>query len=217
MTTMSTVDIFNRYALDYDEWYRRHELVAMAEVRAVSMVRPEGFGMEVGVGSGFFAKNLGIPLGLEPALAMAELARDRGVMVVSGMGELMPIRDSSLDYVVMIVTICFLDDPRNTLREVRRVLRPGGRLVTCIVPRDSAHGRFYRELGGRGHRFYSAAHFYRVGEVVEMLRSLGFVVDDRAVATLSRGVGDYYEEPRIVSLEEAENYGFVCVTAHILK
>ena len=213
MTTTSTVSIFNRYALDYDYWYRKHEMVAEAEVKTVSMTKPQGFGMEVGVGSGFFASKVNIQMGLEPALGMAELARDRGVMVVAGIGESMPIRDYSLDYVVIIVTICFLDDPKKTLREVHRVLKPGGRLITCIVPRESSHGKFYMELGRRGHRFYSTAHFYTVKELVGMLREVGFVIDEEVIATLSRGVGDYYEEPKTVSLGEAEDYGFVCVTA----
>jgi SAM-dependent methyltransferase len=213
VSVTSTVNIFNKHALDYDDWYKKHELVAEAEVRAVSALRVNGFGMEVGVGSGFFASKVGIPLGLEPALGMARLARDRGVMVVAGVGELMPVRDSSLNYVVVIVTICFLDDPRKTIHEIHRTLRPGGYLITCIVPRNSQHGKLYMELGKRGHKFYSAAHFYTVKELRELLEKIGFSIDDKAVAVLSRGVGDYYEEPQYVSLSEAENYGFTCIRA----
>ncbi len=46
-------------------------------------------------------------------------------------------------------------------------------MITCIVPRNSEHGKYYMELGRRGgHRFYSVAHFYTVGEVKEVLESL---------------------------------------------
>lgn len=213
MIPTSSIPVFNRYARDYDDWYSRHADTAESEIRAVSMLLPRGFGIEVGVGSGFFAGRGGIPIGLEPAKAMAELARDRGVEVVGGVGESMPFRDSSFDYAVIIVTICFLDDPRKTLAEVLRILKPGGRLITCIVPRNSEHGKYYIELGRRGHRFYSMAHFYTVGEVKNVLESLGFSVSDKAVAVLSRGVGDYYEEPRVVTLREAEGFGFACIEA----
>lgn len=145
---------------------------------------------------------------------MAELARNRGgIDVVIGVGEAMPLRNSSFDYAVIIVTICFLDDPRKTLAEVYRILKPTGKLITCIVPRDSEHGRFYIELGRKGHRFYSVAHFYTVNEVREILESLGFTVSSKAVAVLSRGVGDYLEEPQIVELHAAEKFGFVCIEA----
>ncbi|WP_054843799.1 methyltransferase domain-containing protein [Vulcanisaeta souniana] len=146
---------------------------------------------------------------------MAELARDRGVDVFVGVGESMPLRDSSFDYAVIVVTICFLDNPRKTLAEVYRILKPSGRLITCIVPRNSEHGRYYMELGRRGgHRFYTVAHFYTIHELKEVLGgSLGFSVNDRAIAVLSRGVGDYFEEPRSVGLTEAENYGFACIEA----
>ena len=213
MITTSSIPIFNRYARDYDNWYVKHVDTAESEVKAVSTLIPRGLGIEVGVGSGFFAGRLGIPIGLEPALAMAELARDRGIDVVVGVGESMPLKDSSFDYAVIIVTICFLDDPRKTLAEVLRILKPGGKLITCIVPRGSEHGRYYMELGRKGHRFYSVAHFYTVGEVRDVLESLGFSVGDRAVVVLSRGVGDYYEEPRVVKLEEAERFGFACIEA----
>ncbi|MGC8544212.1 MAG: class I SAM-dependent methyltransferase [Vulcanisaeta sp.] len=217
MRITSSIPIFNRYARDYDNWYSRHVDVAEAEIRAVSKLMHGGLGLEIGVGSGFFASRLGIQMGLEPAMGMAELARGRGVDVVVGVGELMPFRDSSFDYAVIIVTICFLDDPSKTLAEVHRVLRPGGRLITCIVPRDSEHGKYYMELGKRGHRFYSAAHFYRVDEVRDILESVGFSVSGKAVAVLSRGVGDYFEEPKTVDLTEAENFGFACIEAFAIR
>ena len=213
MIATSSIPIFNKYARDYDNWYVEHADTAEAEVKAVSMLVPKGLGIEIGVGSGFFAGRVGIPMGLEPALAMAELARDRGVDVVVGIGESMPFRDSSFDYTVVVVTICFLDDPRKTLTEVHRILKQGGRLITCIVPRDSDHGRYYVELGRKGHRFYQVAHFYTVGEVRSILEPLGFTVSDMAVAVLSRGVGDYFEEPKFVKLSEAEQFGFTCIEA----
>ncbi len=58
------------------------------------------------------------------------------------------------------------------------------------------------------------AHFYTVGEVKEVLESLGFTVSDKAVAVLSRGgVGDYHEEPQVVDLSKAEGFGFACIEA----
>ncbi|MEM4652417.1 MAG: methyltransferase type 11, partial [Pyrobaculum sp.] len=83
------------------------------------------------------------------------------------------------------------------------------RVAACIVPRDSPWGRRYREAAARGHPFYAKARFYTVREVVEMAG----VAPSRVVATLSHGpdAAEAVEEPREVSVEEAEEMGFVCL------
>ncbi|MFP3196075.1 MAG: class I SAM-dependent methyltransferase, partial [Caldivirga sp.] len=58
----------------------------------------------------------------------------------------------------------------------------------------------------------SMARFFTVKQVVGILSGLGLKVTSY-VATLGKGVGDYYEEPRMVNGDEAEGYGFVCINA----
>lgn len=207
------IEPFEKYALEYDKWYSRNPGIAESEAKAVSILPLRGLGVEVGVGSGFFAQRAGTIIGLEPAVAMARLAKERGIWVIGGVGELMPLRDGSMDYVLVVVTICFLQDPSMAIAEAHRVLRDGGKLVVCIVPRDSEWGKLYVRLGALGHRFYSRARFFSVKEVVDMLGAVGLKVSEEAVATLSRGVGNYYEEPSLVKLAEAERYGFVCIVS----
>ncbi|WP_243666066.1 hypothetical protein [Vulcanisaeta sp. JCM 16159] len=62
MITTSSISIFNRYARDYDNWYVRHVDIAESEIRTVSVMVPKGLGIEIGVGSGFFAGRLGYQL-----------------------------------------------------------------------------------------------------------------------------------------------------------
>lgn len=45
---------------------------------------------------------------------------------VSGVGEALPLADSSADAVVCTLTLCSVRDPAAAVAEVRRVLRPGG-------------------------------------------------------------------------------------------
>jgi hypothetical protein len=88
-------------------------------------------------------------------------------------------------------------------------MRVAKRVVACIVPRDSAWRRRYRELAAGGRPFYSRARLYTVEEVVEMAGAAPI----RVVVTLSYGPGEgeAKEEPREVSVEEAEEMGFVCL------
>jgi ubiquinone/menaquinone biosynthesis C-methylase UbiE len=208
---MYTIDVFNSRAVEYDSWYSKHPSAAKAEGDAVKLLNLGGIGVDVGAGSGFFTRLTGA-IALEPSMQMIKLAKDRTWAVVSGVGELMPLRDSSMDYVTIIVTLCFAMNPENMLRESVRILKNGGRLITCIVPLNSPFGKRYSELGSMGHPYYSMARFFTVKQVVDILSGLGLKVTSY-VATLGKGVGDYYEEPRMVNGDEAEGYGFVCINA----
>jgi SAM-dependent methyltransferase len=73
------------------------------------------------------------------------LAERRGIAVdiVEGVGEAIPFPDNSFDSVHIGLVLCSVDDVAATLREIRRVLVPGGRLVVLEHVRgDGATGRF---------------------------------------------------------------------------
>jgi ubiquinone/menaquinone biosynthesis C-methylase UbiE len=110
--------------------------------RAKIIPAARGRVLEVGIGSGL---NLGFydpervesVHGIDPApemLRMAEKAA-RGATVavelVPGEGERMRFDDRSFDTVVMTYTLCTIAEPVRAVREMARVLRPGGRLLFC--------------------------------------------------------------------------------------
>ena len=208
---MYTIDLFNSRANEYDSWYSKHPLLAKSEEDTINALGLHGIGLDVGAGSGFFTRLINA-IALEPSLAMIKLAKDRTWAVISGVGELIPIRDSSMDYVLIVVTLCFAKDPEAVLREGARVLKDNGRLIACIVPLESSWGMQYSELGSRGHPYYSRARFLTVKWVTETLKGLGLKVTSY-VATLSKGVGEYYEAPNFTDYTNAGKYGFVCINA----
>jgi len=167
------VEPFDRYADRYDGWFDRHRAIYESELRAVRRLLPAGVGLEVGVGSGRFASPLGVRLGVDPSDRMLEKALGRGVDVVKAVGEVLPVRDSCLDYVLMVTTVCFLDDVVSAFREVYRVLKPGGSVVVGFIDRESTLGKLYNRRR-RDSVFYRVAVFYSVDEVVSMLRKTGF-------------------------------------------
>lgn len=171
-------NLFDRLAGDYDAWFDRSpgaEIFAQ-EVAALRRVADYATGrwLEVGVGTGRFAAALGIPEGVDPSLSMLALARTRQIHTIEASGESLPLNDLSIDGVLLVTTICFVDRPREVFEEARRVLRPSGTLVVGLVPADSPWGRVYAEKAKEGHRFYRVAAFYSIPEVVKMAGAAGF-------------------------------------------
>jgi ubiquinone/menaquinone biosynthesis C-methylase UbiE len=95
--------------------------------------------LEIGIGSGvnlpLYSRALREVVGLEPSpglLSMAERGAERAdlpVRLLEGSAESIPLDDASVDTVVMTWTLCSIPDAGRALAEMRRVLRPGGRLL----------------------------------------------------------------------------------------
>jgi SAM-dependent methyltransferase len=172
---MAKTDPFDVHTDDYERWFAEHAEFYDAELAAVDSLLPRerAGGLEVGVGTGKFAAPLGIPMGLEPSQAMADRAAALGIDVRSGIAEELPYPDSFFSYVLMVVTLCFVDDPLKAFREAFRVLKPGGFFINGFVDRESEIGRRYcarKETSV----FYRDARFYSVAEVLDLLAQAGF-------------------------------------------
>ena len=115
---------------------QRRQLVPQAQGRV----------LEVGMGTGrnlpFYDRQRVTRLvGVDPAMQMHRLAQKRSQkagIAVELMGlsaEQLPTADASFDTVVCTYTLCSIPDAAQALREMRRVLAPGGKLLFC------EHGR----------------------------------------------------------------------------
>lgn len=97
--------------------------------------------LDAGCGSGHALRDLQsrgyLCTGLDAAPAMVEVARrlNPGMDIRRGDVEALPFEDAQFDFVISIEVIRYLADPRKTLAEFHRVLKPGGMaLVTAMPP-----------------------------------------------------------------------------------
>lgn len=152
--------LFDRAAPSYDtiermmafgwgRWYRREALVRAGLFEGMRV-------LDVAIGTGLVAReavrlagDASRVIGLDPSVGMLGKARaDLGVNGVLGIGEQLPWRDESFDFLSMGYALRHLSDLAITLREFRRVLKPGGAL--CVLELTRPQSR----VGHAALRFY---------------------------------------------------------------
>ena len=137
-------------------WYERNVLPWLIDFacgmkpigrqRMKVIPQAQGHVLEIGIGTGlnlpfYDAGRVRGIVGVEPQLRMHRLALARSraarlpVELIGLSAEKLPLADAVFDTVVSTYTLCTIPDPVAALREVRRVLMPGGRLLF------SEHGR----------------------------------------------------------------------------
>ncbi|MFC1491514.1 class I SAM-dependent methyltransferase [Nitrospinota bacterium] len=165
---------FNAQHERYDAWFVHHEAAYHSELLAVRAFLPwQGMGLEVGVGTARFAAPLGVHVGLDPSGEMLLHAARRGVRAVRGIAEALPFAKGIFDYILVVTTICFVDDVPAMMAEAHRVLKRRGEMVIGFIDRDSAIGQFY--LAHQAENvFYKEATFHSAAEVENLLTGAGF-------------------------------------------
>jgi ubiquinone/menaquinone biosynthesis C-methylase UbiE len=170
----------------------------LAQYRRRVVPAAHGRVLEVGIGSGlnlpFYGPGVAQIFGLDPSpqlLAMAKRqtgATGGKLTLIEGAAEAIPLDNSMVDTVVMTWTLCSVADPSEVLREVRRVLKPGGDLlfVEHGAAPDPSVAKWQERLTPIWRRISGGCHLNR--NTALLLTSAGFHVRD-----LQRG---YMRGPR---------------------
>ncbi len=166
---------FHNQAEAYDTWFVDNPVfnleVATLKSLATEFLEPK---LEIGIGPGRFAQQLGIRFGIDPALAPLVRARKRDCQVCQAIGEQLPFGPDLFGTIYLLFTLCFLSDPDKVLQECRRVLRREGHLVLGLIPARSAWGKALADKAGNDHPLYRHARFRTVAETMHLLTQNGF-------------------------------------------
>ncbi len=173
---MGNENPFDREVEEYEEWFKTNDQLLKSEVEAIRQLLPNGDKrIEIGVGTGIFASKLGINYGVEPSTAMAEKALSRGIHVLKGTAENLPLEDASFDLALMVTVDCFLEDVPKAFQECYRILQKTGVFIIAFLDKATPLGEQY-EKNKHLHKSYRHANFHTAEEIIEMLSEAGFTV-----------------------------------------
>ncbi len=141
--------------------------------------------LEIGIGTGlnfehYDKTRVAQVVGLDPGVEMHRLARKRAgaagidAQLVALSAERIPFDDSTFDTVLVTYTLCTIPDPVAALKEMRRVLKPAGRLLFCehgLAP-ESPVRAWQRRLTPPWSKMAGGCHLDR--DIPGLLQQAGF-------------------------------------------
>ena len=184
-------------------WWERHgvpRLIKCAcsqgqimKVRSKIVPHAAGDVLELGCGGGinmefYDPARVSSFTGLDPSPELLAMSRDaaaaRGMAadIQGGVGEAMPFADARFDTVVTTFTLCSVADQAAVLREIRRVLKPGGTALFLehgAAP-DAGVARWQRRIEPVWKRIGGNCHLTR--PIGDAYAKAGFAVDRQAAA-----------------------------------
>lgn len=176
------------FAVLYDPLLWLGEVAGMRRRRRRLLAEAGGRVVELGAGTGLnlahYPSTVEELVLTEPEPGMRRklarrLARDPfcAARIVDAPAEHLPIADASVDTVVSTLVLCTVSDPEQVLREIARVLRPGGQLL--FIEHVRARTRF---LAACQDRLLAPWRGFAGGcvcnrQTLEVMRACGFTVD----------------------------------------
>lgn len=151
--------------------------------------------LEIGIGSGrnlpFYDGRVERVVGLDPSPRLLSIARKAAgharvpVDLIRGSAEAIPLPDRSVDTVVMTWTLCSIPDACQALSEMRRVLRPDGRLL--FVEHGLAPDERVRQWQHRLDPLWTRISCHLDRPMDRLIRDAGFDIERLDEGYLRRG------------------------------
>ena len=160
----------------------------IAAMRAQVVPLAQGRVFELGVGGGlnqphYDRAKVTSFSGIDPSGKLLDYAREAALErgwdadIRAGIGEAIPFEDESFDSVVSTYTLCSVSDQAQVLKELRRILKPGGKLLFLEHGKspDPGPAKWQRRIEPVWKRMMGNCHLTR--EVAGAVGAGGFSVE----------------------------------------
>jgi ubiquinone/menaquinone biosynthesis C-methylase UbiE len=145
----------------------------------------EGMVLEVGIGSGlnipyYDSTKISAIIGLDPSEELNNMAKkvaaDKELEVdfILGSAEAIPLPDNHVDSVLVTYTLCTIPDALSASKEMRRVLKPDGKMIFCehgMAP-DAGVAKWQARIDPYWAKIAGGCHLNR--DIPQLIQSAGF-------------------------------------------
>jgi len=181
--------------LDYDFWYQTplgkvSDTIEKTHIFALAGVKPGERALDAGCGTGIYTVELARrgahTAGFDKSLDMLSAAQAKaGIACFAGKEGLtinflaadaaaIPFKDGCFDLALSVGMLCFIADMDGALLEMKRVLRPGGRLVIGVLNSWSPWALLRGVKGLFKETVYNGARFVSPPQLKRALKKAGF-------------------------------------------
>jgi SAM-dependent methyltransferase len=222
------------YEIDPDHFFQHHDLEGKAPgkrlmiARAEQLIGRKGRLLDIGAGRGELLREAcdagWSAVGLEPSAAFADFAeRHSGAEIIRATLEQCNFPDASFDAVILAAVLEHLYNPDEVIREIARVLRPGGALFLDVPNEQGLYfrvGNLYQRLMGRDWTVHLAPTFepfhlfgFNDRALRKLLTKHGLTVRDwhvyggRSLVPRRNGLVSYFEQRASQFITALSNLG----------
>lgn len=161
------------FARGYDFFLRMEEEAGLRDMRADLLSEARGRTLEIGAGTGLNLPHwpdavtdlvLTEPFGPMADQLRAKLADGgRQAEVIEAPAESLPFPDDDFDTVALTLVLCTVPDPQTAMREIARVLKPGGRFLFLehVRAQEAGLAKWQDRLHGPWYAFGHGCHCNR--------------------------------------------------------
>jgi SAM-dependent methyltransferase len=159
-----------------------------SQMRERVIPRAKGVVVEIGLGSGLNLPHYDPPkvdllIGVEPDATMLEFADERltkapfPAELHQATAERLPLKDAMADTVVVTYALCTIADPAKALAEIKRILKPAGKLLFCEhALATGRRARLQCRLDGVWGKLFGGCSITR--DPIIAITTAGFIIDD---------------------------------------
>jgi len=162
----------------------------MTRLRSESVPQAQGEVLEIGIGSGlnlpFYSSAVRHVYGIDPSVELQRMASKRASTLSYGVTffqqsaeDPVPLRDSTIDTIVMTWSLCSIANPAAALQQMKRMLKPNGRLIFVEHGRsaDARVTTWQDRITPMWKRIGGGCHLNR--KIDDLIRAAGFHIAEQ--------------------------------------